>query len=185
MKKQTVLVPGSVLKETFLEKYQISVSKVSEDIGLSPSAVRQIINNKLKISTVVALRLSKYFDTPAKYWIDLQNSYDLAELEKDSALTDALKKIPKAKKAPPAKKPAAKAAAKAGGTKTAAKGAASKVAAAKAGAGKKAAPKAAKLAAGKKAAPKTVKAANPAKKAVVKAPRKPRTPKAPAGNSPF
>jgi addiction module HigA family antidote len=157
MKKQTVLVPGSVLKEKFLETYQISVSKISEDIGLSPSAVRQIINNRLKISIVVGLRLSKYFDTPSKYWIDLQNDYELAELEKDSALMDALKKIPKAKKAPPAKKPAAKAAPKA--VKSA------KQAADKKTTGKKAAPKAA--------------AKGP------KAPRKPRTPKAPVGNGTF
>jgi addiction module HigA family antidote len=164
MKKQAVLVPGTVLKESFLDKYQISVAKLSDDIGLSPSAIRQIINNKLKISIIIALKLAKYFDTPVKYWIDIQNAYELSELDKDAALTDSLKKIPKAKKAPPAKKPAAK--------KALAKKAAPKAA-------KKAADKkpAAKKAAGKKVAPKA------AKKPVAKAAKKPRAVKAPEGSS--
>ncbi|MDR2403045.1 MAG: HigA family addiction module antidote protein [Spirochaetaceae bacterium] len=130
MKKQTILLPGSVLKESFLDAYQISVTKLSEDIGLSPSAIRQIISGKLKISTVNALKLAKYFDSPVQYWIDLQNQYDLAELEKDAELNEILKKIPKAKKAPlkAANKPAAEkkgVAPKAGDKKTAVKKAAS------------------------------------------------------------
>ncbi|GHV15801.1 hypothetical protein FACS189493_0260 [Spirochaetia bacterium] len=105
-----VLIPGLVLKEK-LEEYRIPVAKVSEDIGLSPSAVRQLLNNKLKVSIVIALRLAKYFDTPVEYWINLQTTYELAELGKDSALSNSLKKIPKAKKLPaPEKKTAPKAA---------------------------------------------------------------------------
>ncbi|MDR1950249.1 MAG: HigA family addiction module antidote protein [Spirochaetaceae bacterium] len=109
MKKQPILHPGTVLKESFLDTYQITVAKLSEDIGLSPSAIRQIISGKLKISTPNALKLAKYFDNPVQYWIELQNQYDLAELEKDAELNEILKKIPKAKKAPPkaADKPAA------------------------------------------------------------------------------
>jgi addiction module HigA family antidote len=107
-----VLVPGLVLKEK-LDEYHIPVAKVSQDIGLSPSAVRQLLNNKLKISIVIALRLSKYFGSPVEYWINLQTTYELSELGKDSALTDSLKKIPKAQKLPaPAKKTAPRAAAK-------------------------------------------------------------------------
>jgi addiction module HigA family antidote len=174
MAKQTVLLPGNVLKESFLDKYQITVAKLSQDIGLSPSAIRQLINNKLKISIVIALKLEKYFDKPVKYWIDLQNAYELSALEKNVEVQDALKKIPKAQKAP--KAPPAK--------KTAAKAASAKAATAKAATGtrgrgaKKAEDK--KPAGRKPAAPKAAKAL----KAVVKgpkAPRKPRTPKKPAG----
>ncbi|MDR3139427.1 MAG: HigA family addiction module antidote protein [Treponema sp.] len=152
MKKQPILLPGAVLKESFLDSYQISVTKLSEDIGLSPSAIRQIISGKLKISTANALKLAKYFDNPVQYWIDLQNQYDLAELEKDAELNEILKKIPKAKKAPPkaADKPAA-------GKKGAAPKAKDKKAAVK----KAAAPKAAKPAKAAKAVKKPAAAKEP------------------------
>lgn len=100
MKKQAVLVPGAVLKET-LGEYQISVAKLSEDIGLSASAIRQITNSKLKISLEIGLKLEAYFGSPPRYWIDLQNEYSLSELGKDAGFTAVLKNIPKAKKAAP------------------------------------------------------------------------------------
>ncbi|MDR3333788.1 MAG: HigA family addiction module antidote protein [Treponema sp.] len=104
MKKQKPPLPGNVLKETYLDAYQIGITQFSEDVGLSASAVRQIINNKTKITLNVAARLAKYFNTPREYWINLQNDYDLAELQKDEELMAIIKQIPKAKKPSPSKK---------------------------------------------------------------------------------
>jgi addiction module HigA family antidote len=101
MKKQPVLVPGLVLKESFLDAYQLSPAKLAEDVQLSQSAIRQILTNKTKISLNVALRLAKYFGNDVRYWIDLQNNYDLAEAEKDEKLSAALKSISKAQKPSP------------------------------------------------------------------------------------
>ncbi|MDR2101478.1 MAG: HigA family addiction module antidote protein [Treponema sp.] len=116
-KKQSALVPGTVLKENFLNEYGLSPAKIAEDLGLSQSIIRQILSNKAKISLRIALHLSKYFGNPVQYWIDLQNTYDLAILEGDAELKESLKKIPKAKKQAPVKKaekaePAKKGAAK-------------------------------------------------------------------------
>jgi addiction module HigA family antidote len=108
MAKQTILVPGVVLKEQFLDKYGITVAKLSEDIGLSASAIRQLINGRLKVSLEIALKLEKYFGKPLKYWLDLQNAYGLAELAKNSKLQEDLKKIPLAQKIPVPKKAADK-----------------------------------------------------------------------------
>jgi addiction module HigA family antidote len=123
MATQTIRVPGTVLKEQYLDKYGIPVSKLSVDIGLSPSAIRQLINGRLKISLEIALKLERYFEKPVKYWIDLQNTYSLAELAKDTEFQEALKRIPTAQKVPVPKKAADKAAAKKApvqnGTKTA------------------------------------------------------------------
>jgi addiction module HigA family antidote len=125
-KKQSVPAPGTILKEKYMDEYQISVAQLAKDIGLSASAVRQLINNKLRVSIVIALRLAKYFGVPVQEWIDLQTQYELSELDKDKALTDSIKAIPKAKKAPaPAKgkAPAAAAAKKPGGRRGAGKAA--------------------------------------------------------------
>ncbi|MDR2631173.1 MAG: HigA family addiction module antidote protein [Spirochaetaceae bacterium] len=136
MKKQAVLVPGLVLKESFLDVYQLTPAKLAEDVQLSQSAIRQILTNKTKISLNAALRLAKYFGNKVQYWIDLQNTYDLAEAEKDEKLSAILKSIPKAQKPAPKAAAAKKAAnAKKTGRKTAAKS--SKASAAKARSPKK------------------------------------------------
>ena len=112
--------PGIVLKG-LLDKYQLNPTALARDIKLSQSAVRQITIEKAKISVSIALRLAKYFGTTAKYWLDIQSAYDLAEAEKDPKLLDVIKTIGKVKApASAAKKPAAPAKK---GAKPAAKGA--------------------------------------------------------------
>jgi addiction module HigA family antidote len=107
-----VSAPGTVLREKYLDVYQITPTKVAKDIGLSQSAVRNIVINKAKISLNIAMRLSRYFGTTVQYWVDLQNRYDVTELEADAQFAKVLKGIPRAEKAPPkntaAKKPAGK-----------------------------------------------------------------------------
>jgi addiction module HigA family antidote len=97
--------PGTVLK-ALLDKYQLNPTALARDIKLSQSAVRQITIEKAKISVSIALRLAKYFGTTAKYWLDIQSAYDLAEAEKDSKLSDVIKSIGKVKAPAPAAKKA-------------------------------------------------------------------------------
>jgi addiction module HigA family antidote len=121
MAKQTVKKPGEVLQKSFLDEYGLTPAKAAQDTGLSQSAIRQILTGKTRISLNVAVRLAKYFGNTYQYWLDLQTQYDFAELQKDSAFTDAVKKIAKAKKQTPAKKVAPKkAVVKKAGTKAAA-----------------------------------------------------------------
>ncbi|MDR1108318.1 MAG: HigA family addiction module antidote protein [Spirochaetaceae bacterium] len=123
MKKQPVLVPGVVLKESFLDVYQLTPAKLAEDLQLSQSAIRQILTNKTKISLNVGIRLAKYFGNGVQYWIELQNNYDLAEADKDEEFIAILKSIPKVQKPSKAAvaKKAAAAAAKSAGRKAVAK----------------------------------------------------------------
>ncbi|GHV42987.1 hypothetical protein AGMMS49546_23300 [Spirochaetia bacterium] len=107
---KSVQHPG-ILFKSLLDDYNLTPAKLAADIKLSQSSIRLLINQKLKVSTPIALRLAKYFGKPAEFWIDLQNKYDLAEAGRDAKLSAILKGIPKAKKAPPKVKKSAKAAA--------------------------------------------------------------------------
>ena len=97
--------PGIAVK-SLVDEYQLSAAKVASDIKLSPSGVRLLLSGKLRISIPIALRLSKYFGTPADYWIELQKKYDLVDAANDKDLSVVLKGIQKVKR-PPAKKAAA------------------------------------------------------------------------------
>jgi addiction module HigA family antidote len=103
MAKQTAKIPGEVLQKSFLDEYGLTPAKAAQDIGLSQSAIRQILTGKTRISLNVAVRLAKYFGNTFQYWLDLQTQFDLVELQKDTAFTDGVKKIAKAKKQAPAK----------------------------------------------------------------------------------
>jgi addiction module HigA family antidote len=120
MAKQSAKIPGVVLQQSFLDEYGLTPAKVAEDTALSQSAIRQILTGKTRISLNVAVRLAKYFGNTYQYWLDLQTQYDLAELQKDAAFTEVVKKISKAKKQASAKKAEPKkAVAKKAGTKAA------------------------------------------------------------------
>ncbi|MDR2053241.1 MAG: HigA family addiction module antidote protein [Treponema sp.] len=128
MAKTTIPLPGAVLKG-LLDSYHISVAKISEEIGLSPSAIRQLVSSKLKISAIIALKLGKYFDKKPEYWINLQANYELSLLQKDPKVTAVLKTVPRAQKQPapkPVKSAAKPAAVKGAKGKAAAKSAAAK-----------------------------------------------------------
>ncbi len=75
--------PGEVLKEEFLELLEISAYRLSKETFIPQTRVSEIIKGKRRITADTALRLSKYFGTSAKFWLGLQDDYDL-EAENNS-----------------------------------------------------------------------------------------------------
>lgn len=71
--------PGEILKEEFLEPMGISAYRLSKDLGIPKTRTSQIIKGKRRITADTALRLSKYFGTSTKFWLGLQNDYDIEE----------------------------------------------------------------------------------------------------------
>ena len=95
--------PASVLN-ALMEEYQLNPFSLSKQIGLSPSAVRQIVIGKTGISIPTALRLAKLFGQCPSFWLDMQLQADMQEAANDKKLQSELKGITKIKKpAAPAK----------------------------------------------------------------------------------
>jgi addiction module HigA family antidote len=97
MPKKLSQSPAAVLK-SLLDEYQLSAAKLGAEIKLSQSAVYQISIGKTRVTASVAVRLAKYFGKTPEYWLNLQNTADLAGAANDKALTAIVKAIPKAKK---------------------------------------------------------------------------------------
>ena len=72
---------GDILKEEFLEPLDITPYRLSKDLNVSTSSILDLIHNKRKISVEMVLRLSKYFGTSSKFWLNLQNELDLRETQ--------------------------------------------------------------------------------------------------------
>ena len=109
--------PGSVLL-ALLPEYHLNPFSLSKKIGLSSSAVRQIIIGKSRISVGTALRLAKFFGQTSAFWLDLQREADFKEAEKDKKLQRVLEGISRAKKPSAAEAKAAKAKPKAKSRRT-------------------------------------------------------------------
>ena len=81
-KVQEPIHPGEVLQEDFLVPLQLSQYRLAKGISVSPRRINEIVHGKRSISADTALRLSRFFGTSERFWLNLQNRYDL-EVEKD------------------------------------------------------------------------------------------------------
>ena len=71
--------PGDILLEEFLKPLSISAYRLSKDIGIPQTRISAILKGKRRITADTALRLSKYFGNSAKFWLGLQDDFDLEE----------------------------------------------------------------------------------------------------------
>ena len=95
MEKLKNIHPGEVLMEEFLVPMNITAYRLSIDIKIPQTRTSEILKGKRRITADTALRLSNYFGNSAKFWLGLQDDYDLEEalLEKP----DLLKSIKRVK----------------------------------------------------------------------------------------
>jgi addiction module HigA family antidote len=79
--------PGEILQEEFLTPLEISAYKLSKDIGIPQTRTHEILKGKRRITADTALRLSLYFGNSPKFWLGLQDDFDLEE-EKNEKLNE-------------------------------------------------------------------------------------------------
>lgn len=77
MNKLKNIHPGEILKEEFLNPLEISAYRLSKDIGIPQTRISEILHERRRITADTALRLSKYFGNSAKFWLGLQDDYDI------------------------------------------------------------------------------------------------------------
>jgi addiction module HigA family antidote len=85
MGKLSNIHPGEILLEEFLKPLNISAYRLSKDLGIPQTRTSEIIKGNRSITADTALRLSCYFGNSAKFWLGLQNDYDLEEEKKIKA----------------------------------------------------------------------------------------------------
>ncbi|RLC94444.1 MAG: addiction module antidote protein, HigA family [Chloroflexi bacterium] len=81
-KKFEPVHPGEILLEEFLKPMGISQYRLAKDISVHPRRINEIVHGKRSITANTALRLSRYFGSSERFWLNLQTRYNL-EMEKD------------------------------------------------------------------------------------------------------
>lgn len=91
MEKLANVHPGEVLNLEFLEPLGISAYRLSKDLKIPQTRISEIIKGRRRITADTALRLSKYFGNSAKFWLGLQDDYDIeGELDEKKAELDEI-----------------------------------------------------------------------------------------------
>lgn len=58
---------------------EITAYRLSKDLEIPQTRISEILRGRRRISADTALRLSRYFGNSAKFWLGLQDDFDLEE----------------------------------------------------------------------------------------------------------
>lgn len=79
MKKLKNIHPGEILLEEFLIPLDITAYRLSKEIAIPQTRISEIIKGNRRVTADTALRLSKFFGNSAKFWLGLQDDFDIED----------------------------------------------------------------------------------------------------------
>ena len=98
MEKLRNITPGEILLEEFLIPLEISQYRLSKDLEIPQTRVSEIVKGNRRITADTAIRLSAYFGNSAKFWLGLQDDFDIEnETNSKSEEVSRINKIRKEK----------------------------------------------------------------------------------------
>ena len=77
--------PGEVLKHDFMDPLGLSATALATAIGVTPARISEIVRGRRRITADTALRLTRYFGTDARSWMNLQHRYELLVTARENA----------------------------------------------------------------------------------------------------
>ena len=81
--------PGRILLED-LNDESVSINGLARAIRVPANRISLIVNERRSITADTALRLARFFGTSAEYWLNIQNRYDLACLDRERIQREVL-----------------------------------------------------------------------------------------------
>ena len=69
--------PGEILREDFMVPLGLSMNKLALSLHIPVTRIAEIVHERRSVSPDTALRLPRYFNTSARFWLNAQAAYDL------------------------------------------------------------------------------------------------------------
>ena len=69
--------PGGIIRRQCLEPLGLSIEKAAKGLGVSESALSDLVSEETPVSVDMAIRLSKSFGSSPETWLGMQMAYDL------------------------------------------------------------------------------------------------------------
>ncbi len=96
MKKLKNVHPGEILKLDFMEPMNISAYALAKAIRVDQTRISQLIRGVRSMSADTAIRLGKFFNVSAEFWLNVQNRFDLEEERLHKTEYDQIRPIARA-----------------------------------------------------------------------------------------
>ena len=77
--------PGEMLLEEFLNPMGLTQRELADNIRVSYQRVNDLVNGRRGITPSTALRLAKFFNMSADFWMNLQLRWDLYFAQQDES----------------------------------------------------------------------------------------------------
>jgi antitoxin HigA-1 len=75
--------PGEVLQEEFLTPLDITANALATALRVPANRIGAIIRGERAVTADTAMRLARYFNTSAEFWLSLQTMHDLTKAAKE------------------------------------------------------------------------------------------------------
>jgi antitoxin HigA-1 len=96
--KMRPIHPGEILREEFLAPLEMTANALAMRLHVPAPRINDIVRERRSVTPDTALRLARYFDTTAQFWLNLQSSYDLklAEIEGGRRIAEEVRPLARA-----------------------------------------------------------------------------------------
>ena len=76
---------GEILREEFMEPFNLSAYRVAKEIGVPTSRIQDILHNSRQITVDTSIRLGRLFGISDRYFLNLQNDIDIRNAETENS----------------------------------------------------------------------------------------------------
>jgi addiction module HigA family antidote len=73
--------PGEMLQEIVVQGLQMKVSDAAKKLGVDRTTLSRLMHGHIAVSIEMALRLAKALNTTPQFWLNMQQNYDLAQIQ--------------------------------------------------------------------------------------------------------
>ena len=77
MEKLPNIHPGKILQEEFLNPLNITPYRLAKETNIPQTRISEILKGNRRVTADTALRLSQFFGNSAKFWLGLQDDFDI------------------------------------------------------------------------------------------------------------
>ena len=85
--------PGEVLREDFMKPLGLTVNKLALELHVPATRIGEIVHERRRITAETALRLARYFNTNAEFWLNLQNFFDLEVTKRSGKISEIERQV--------------------------------------------------------------------------------------------
>lgn len=82
--KMRPIHPGEIIREEYLVPLEMTPHALAMALRVPAPRINDIVRERRAITPDTALRLARYFDTTAQFWLNLQSAFDLKQAERET-----------------------------------------------------------------------------------------------------